>query len=237
MIENLHTLRGRDCEIAKGIILRQPKLSEIEELGEEKYSGMLAILVSSPFDMIAELDKLNIDFTKITSFQLFCVFYKLLDVKETKLLFGDLDFSKFRLIENNGKFELRFFDTVINEKIYKEIVDGVRTINALSPPQYTRVANEYTKQKMIELAYSEMELSKRRKPKSILKTLISRATNHPYFKYKLDEVWDMSVYAFYDALKSINIIENSNHLSIGAYSGNIDTSKINKKEFNWLREA
>ena len=57
------------------------------------------------------------------------------------------------------------------------------------------------------------------------------------FKYKLDEVWDMSVYAFYDALKSINIIENSNHLSIGAYSGNIDTSKINKKEFNWLREA
>lgn len=237
MIESLHTLRGRDYKITDGIILRQPKLSEIEELGEEKYTGMLAVLVSSPFDMIAELDKLNIDFTKITSYQLFCVFYQLLNIEETKLLFGDLDFSQFRLIENNGKFELRFKDIVINEKIYKDMVDSVRIINALSPPQYTRVANEYTKQKMIELAYSEMELAKRRKPKSILRTLISRATNHPYFKYRLDEVWDMTIYAFYDALKSINIIESSNHLTVGVYSGNIDISKINKKEFNWLREA
>jgi len=237
VIENLHILRGRDYEIVNGIVLRQPKLSEIEELGEEKYTGMLAILVSSPFDMIAELDKLKIDFTKITSYQLFCTFYHLLNIEETKLLFGDLDFSKFRLVKNGDRFELRLNDIVINEKVYKEMVDSVRVINALSPPQYTRVANEYTKQKMIELAYSELELAKRKKPKSILRTLISRATNHPYFKYRLDEVWDMSIYVFYDALKSINIIENSNHLNIGAYSGNIDISKINKKEFNWLREA
>ena len=165
MIENLHTLRGRDCEIAKGIILRQPKLSEIEELGEEKYSGMLAILVSSPFDMIAELDKLNIDFTKITSFQLFCVFYKLLDVKETKLLFGDLDFSKFRLIENNGKFELRFYDTVINEKIYKDNASAENTlikemmhslnINEFSTNAGTAKITEQTKETFIEDALIE----------------------------------------------------------------------------------
>jgi hypothetical protein len=47
----------------------------------------------------------------------------------------------------------------------------------------------------------------------------------------------MKIYAFYDAIASINIIENSNHLYMGAYSGNLDMSKINKSSFNWLREA
>ena len=107
----------------------------------------------------------------------------------------------------------------------------------LSPPKFTKVANDYTKQKMIEYAHNDLELAKRRKPKSILKTAISRITNHPYFKYRLDEVWDMKIYAFYDSVSSINIIENSNHLCIGAYSGNLDMSKINKNEFNWLREV
>ena len=73
--------------------------------------------------------------------------------------------------------------------------------------------------------------------RGILKTYISRATNHPYFKFNINDVWDMKIYAFYDAIASINIIENSNHLCMGAYSGNLDMSKINKSSFNWLREA
>lgn len=238
MIEGLSMLRGKNIEFANGMIMCQPTLGDIEQLTESKYMNMLSVFIASPFDMIAQLDEIGIDFTKITSYQLFCMMYKTLEKSQTKILFGDFDFVKLRIVDNDGKVELRNETTVINEDSFNEIVQAIRTINCLSPPKFKGVANEYTKMKMIEYAKSELELNKRRKskPKSVFKTLISRAVNHPYFKYKLEEIWDMKVYVFYDFLKSINIIENSNYLNMGAYSGNIDISKINKSELNWLRE-
>lgn len=239
MIESLSMLRGRDIKLSNGITIQQPTLGQIEELDEDKYMSMLSIFVSTPFDMIAQLHKMGVDFTKISSYQLFCSFYQLLELEETQILFGDLDFQKFKLVGNDNRIELHYKDIVINESVYNEIVDCLRLINSLSPPKFKGVANEYTKQKMIEDAEQELELAKRRgnKHKSALRTLVSRLSNHPYFKYRLDEVWDMKIYAFYDALKSVNIIESTNHLSVGAYSGNLDLSKINKNEFNWLREV
>jgi hypothetical protein len=238
VIENLSMLRGKNIEFANGMIMYQPTLGDIEQLTESKYMNMLGVFIASPFDMIAQLDEIGIDFTKITSYQLFCITYRTLEKSQTKILFGDFDFAKLRKVDNDGKVELRNETTVINEDLFNEIVQAIRTINCLSPPKFKGVANEYTKMKMIEYAKSELELYKRRKskPKSVFKTLISRAVNHPYFKYKLEEIWDMKVYVFYDFLKSINVIENSNYLNMGAYSGNIDISKINKSELNWLRE-
>lgn len=237
ILENLNMLRGRDIAICDGITIHQPSLGDIENLGEEKYFSTISTFTYTPFDIIAQLDEMGVDFTQITAYQLFIVMCQFLDFNITKVLFGDLDFSKFVRVDHEGKIELRYKDIVVNEKVYKDISDCIRKIHMIPPPQYTHVANEYTKQQMIELAYSELELAKRKKPKSFLKTYISRATNHPYFKYRLDEVWDLKTYAFFDAIKSISIVENSKNLSVGAYSGNLDLSKINKKEFNWLRET
>lgn len=242
-MNDLAMLRGKDCVISDNtsanIIIRQPSLGEIEELDESAYMNMLAVFVSSPFDMIAQLDDAGIDFTKITSYQLFCLTYETLKLNQTKIIFRDLDFSKLKrvMVRGTNKIELRSENIVIDENKYNSIAQTLRKINCLAPPKFKSVANEYTKQKMIEFAHSELEFAKRTKHKSVLKTLISRAVNHPYFKYRLDEIWDMKIYAFYDSLKSISVIENSNYLSMGAYSGNIDISKINKNDFNWLREV
>lgn len=239
MIQGLSLLRGKDIKINDDIYIRQPSLGEIEEHDEFKYMSMISNFVCSPFDMIAQLDKEGYDFTEITDFQLFCALCQNLNKDDTKILFGDLDFSSFRVFINEEKkqVELRNKNITITERTYKQIADTIRTIHSIPPPQFKGVADEYTKQKMIEYAYDELEFAKRSTPKSSLRTMISRATNHPYFKYKLNEVWDMKVYAFYDAIKSINIVESSNQLSMGAYSGNLDLSKINKNNFNWLREV
>lgn len=237
VLENLNMLRGRDIVICDGITIRQPTLGDIEELGEDEYFSMLTAFTCTPFDLIAQLDEMGIDFTQVTSYQLFVVMYKFIDTKASKYLFGDFDFSKLIRVDNDGKLELMYKDIVINEAVFNKIADCIRKLHMIPPPQYTQVANEYTKHQMIELAYSELEFNKRRKKKSFLKTYISRVTNHPYFKYRLDEVWDLKVYAFFDAVKSISIVESSCNLSMGAYSGNLDLSKINKQEFNWLRET
>lgn len=246
MIQDLNLLRGRDIKITDGLFLRQPSLGEIadykieeqdEGYGEFAYMSMLSTFICTPFDIIAQLDKEGYDFTEITSYQLFIAMREHINVKDTKILFGDFDFSKMRLVVNGNSVELRSDTVTINEAVYQNLADCVRTINSIPPPTFKGVNDEYTKRKMIEYAYDELEFAKRSKPKSILKTMVSRATNHPYFKYNLTDVWDMKVYAFYDAIKSINIVESSNQLSMGAYSGNLDLSKINKNEFNWLREV
>lgn len=198
---------------------------------------MITPFICTPFDMIAQLDKAGIDFTKITNYQLFAAMLQSIPQNESKILFGDTDFTKYQQITTGNGFVLTYENSVISESVYNTISNYLRKINNLAPPQYKEVGNEYTKQKMIEYAYDDLQLSKRKQYKSTLSTLISRATNHPYFKYKLDEVWGMKVFSFYDALNSIHIIEHSNHLYTGAYSGCLDFSKTNKKDFNWLRES
>lgn len=64
--------------------------------------------------------------------------------------------------------------------------------------------------------------------------MISKATNHPYFKYGINEVGDVKIYAFFDAIKEIGINENRRNLLTAIYSGNIDPSKINKRDLEWL---
>lgn len=236
-IDTLRALRGRDYKVADNITIRQPTIGEIEEFGEQRYTNLLTPFICTPFDMIAQLDKAGIDFTQITNYQLFAAMLPTILQNESKILFGDTDFTKYYQTETKNGFELVYNDSIISESVYNAISDYLRKINNLAPPQYKKVGNEYTKQKMIEYAYDDLQLAKRKKYKSTLSTLISRATNHPYFKYKLDEVWNMKVFAFYDALNSIHIIEHSNHLYAGAYSGCLDFSKINKKDFNWLRES
>jgi hypothetical protein len=238
MIETLSMLRGKDIKITDNITIHQPTLGEIEEYDEFAYMSMVSTFVCTPFDMIAQLDKEGYDFTKVTSFQLFCLLCRQLKQSETRILFGGLDFSSLRAVTNErNQIELRNKNVVITEKVYQDISDSVRAINSIPPPMFKGVADEHTKQKMIEYAYDELEFAKRRKPKSGLRTMVSRATNHPYFKYRLDEVWDMTVYSFYDAIKSIGIVEGTYQLNMGIYCGNVDMKKINKNNCNWLREA
>lgn len=238
MIETLSLLCGDDITITDGLIIRQPTLYDVKCYDEFKYMSMVSMFVCTPYDMIAQLDKQGYDFTEVTSFQIFCGLCHHLKPPETSILFGNLDFSELRPVINEEKrrIELTGRNVIITEDVYNQMADCIRTINSIPPPKFKGVADEYTKQKMIEYAYDDLELLKHKKPKSTLRTLVSRATNHPYFKYNLNEVWDMKLYAFYDAIQSINIVESSNQLSIGAYSGNLDLSKINKNNFNWLRE-
>lgn len=234
----LKIYRGEDFYVTKDITIRQPTLREICDYGEMEYYQLLHPFVASPFDMIAQLDKIGIDFTKITPYQLFCLLVTSIQQSESSILFGNTDFSKYRVIYNQqGDIELRYRDSVISESIYKIISNHIRKMNNLAPPKYTAVGNEYTKQKMIEYAYKDLKYASRRKVKSQLQGLISALVNHPNFKYGINEVWDIKICAFYDSVKRINIIENARNLYTGLYSGCIDLNKINKKEFDWMRSS
>lgn len=238
--DTLKLLFGEDYEITDHIKIRQPALNEIVKFGqphfgEKRYMNMLSVFVCSPFEMIAQLDMAGIDFTKISNYELFCSLVTSLPQSETAILFGETDFTKYKIINTDKGNQLMYKNSVISEPIYNLMANCLRKMNNLAEPKYKKVGNEETKRKMIEYAYTDLKNAKRRKYKSQLADMVSAATNHPFFKYGINEVKDMKIYAFFNSLKRINIIEHSHYLSTAVYSGSIDPSKINKKDFDWLR--
>lgn len=72
---------------------------------------------------------------------------------------------------------------------------------------------------------------------SFLLPMISALVNHPGFKYKTNELKEINIYQFMDSVKRLQIYENSTALLKGSYSGMVDTSKIDKKQFDWMRST
>ena len=60
--------------------------------------------------------------------------------------------------------------------------------------------------------------------------------NHAGFKYKRSELEEIGIVEFMDSVQRLQVYENATALMSGIYSGMVDASKIDKNEFNWLRE-
>jgi hypothetical protein len=54
--------------------------------------------------------------------------------------------------------------------------------------------------------------------------------------YTKDYVRNMGLYEFFDDVSRVQAIDSANHLLNGAYCGMADLSKVDKNEFNWMRE-
>ena len=71
---------------------------------------------------------------------------------------------------------------------------------------------------------------------STLLPLVSACVNHPGFKYKLQELREVGIYQFMDAVQRLQIYESSRALLQGSYSGFCDTSKVPQDNFNFMRD-
>lgn len=238
MAENsdLSIYRGKDIIITDHIKIHQPTIGQIEEYGEREYFSLVSTFIVTPFDMIAQLDKQGIDFTQISDFALFMGLLPCVPKEHSQILFGDTDFTEYRQVATENGIVLMSRESVISEPVYHILAKYMRKIHCIAPPKYDKVGNEATKQKLIEFAYEDLKYASRKPYKSQLQNLVSALVNHPYFKCNYYDVWDMPVFAFYDSLQRVGIVSNVMNLYQGIYSGNVDCSKINKKELDWTRQ-
>jgi len=51
------------------------------------------------------------------------------------------------------------------------------------------------------------------------------------------ELRHVNVCEFYDSVRRLQVYENTTALLKGSYSGMIDSSKIDKEQFNFMREV
>ena len=105
-------------------------------------------------------------------------------------------------------------------------------------PKVEKPTNKTAKKWMIQedKMNAIVEKAQNKKHTSALLPLVSTLVNHPGFKYKLEELKDVGIYQFMDSVKRIQIYESSIALTQGSYSGFCDVSKIDKKQFDFMRQ-
>lgn len=239
-IDELSVYFGEPFSINDKITIYQPTLGDIVEFGERKYYSMVHTLTCIPADMMSQLADMGIDYMEISDFDLFMLLTRGMTKENTYLLFGDLDLSTFEPYVNqlNGETVLYHAetDTIIDKLIHMKIVEYIRKIHNIPKPKSRRhAANKTTKKILIEQDRQRLKKAQTEPYKSQLKELISAMMRYPGFKYKKNELKECGLYEFMDTVQGAQIYVSTTSLLSGMYSGMIDTSKINKKEFNWMR--
>ena len=243
--DRLQMFFGEDYQVAEGIIISQPTIGEIMVFGEDKFNQVLNPFVVNPTSLRVALWQQGKDWTKMSDYELF---YQLIlqlqpTLNETSLIFGDLDFSKFNLYKRQNKVDGEVVEDIvllnheqkvlIDEEIYNHMSSYLRTMFNIFP-KVEKAKDKTTKEWMIEedIMNSKSQIER----KSNLLSMISFCLNHPGFKYKKNELKELGVVEFYDSVQRLLIYESTNALIKGIYSGFVDTSKIEKKEFDFMRE-
>jgi hypothetical protein len=236
-VDELQLYFGDDYIINDKIRITQPLVGKVVDYGEAKYFSMVHTLTAIPSDMKSSLWDMDLDWCEVDDFELFMMLVQTLTPDKTSILFGDLDFSKLRPFKNNQNGDIVLADKetglIIDKMIYLRIMSYLRKLHNLKP-KVEKAANKMTKKILIEEDRQRI-LTAREKPfKSYLLPLISSIKVKQ--GYTKDYVRNMGLYEFFDDIARAQIINNADHLLAGAYSGMMDMSKVNKSEFNWMRE-
>ena len=243
MNDELKIYRGEDFVVSKHIVIHQPSLSEICEYGERDYYSMVYQLTATPQSMKWQLWDIGIDYTEITPYKLFYnLIYKFYSQEKTSIIFGNLDFTKFKLMERKDDKSVFLCQIIDNELVeideftYNVIVDYLRSVHVIEKDEKIP-GNESTKMILIEDAREEYLKNQNKEYHSHLKNMISAMINCEGFKYNHSQVWDMKINAFMDSVRRISKIKNSNLLLQSGYSGfGINLKDIDQKQLDWLGE-
>lgn len=236
--DELQLYFGRDFTVTDTITIHQPTIGEIVDWGEMRYYSMVSTLCAIPSDMKSLLADMGIDYEEISDFQLFCLLSRNFPQEDTSILFGSLDFSAMQVVQEGEAFLLQSPDggVRIDEIIYLRIAGYLRKLHGFTP-KVEKAATRTVKKILIQLDRDKRRKSGGETVQSHLKPLISAMMRYPGFKYNLRELGRCGLYEFMDSINGAQVYVQSVALLQGAYSGMVDTSKIDKNNFNWMRDG
>lgn len=235
---------GEDYIINDKIIIHQPTIQDFIDNNESDIYAVIAPFTVNTTSYRVQLWDMGIDWNKISNQELFAMLIKTINSKYSKLIFGDLDFQCFKMYEKqteNG-IELTLYDNVhgieIDEDIRNKMCKYIQFMFNSFPVEEEFTSNKTLKRDLLNKDREKQLLKKReKKSSSSLLSMISFCLNHPGFKYKKNELKNVGIVEFMDSVQRLQIYESTHAILGGAYSGFMDTSKINKDEFNFMRDV
>lgn len=240
--DNLKMYFGDDYITKNGIVVRQPSLGDIIEVGEKNFYETLNVFVSNPTSFRLPLWNMGVDWCTITDFELFIILYQNINPEVCKLFLPKCPITEYKVYSE--QIDEDTAEPVLYNPESKSII---RNIDYLEISQYLRnMFNifpkvEYAKGKATResIIWEDEQNAKRKEDKkyvSTLQPLISSCVNHPGFKYKKSELKEVGICEFMDSVSRLQVYENTRALLTGSMSGFCDTSKISKENFNFMRD-
>lgn len=239
---------GEDYWVTDKIVIHQPTIQQIIDYGETEFWTVVSMLCANPTSMRLELWRNGIDWNKLSDFDLFIMLSNGLSQRSTGILFGDLDFTKFKEIKNQKDDEeisvlIYMPDPTIqiDESLYNRMVGYLRNMFDIHP-KVEKAKGKATKEAIIfeeelNLKIAAKKQKENKWKKSTLFPLISAAVNHPGFKYKKNELREIGIVEFMDSVKRLQIYESVTSLMTGMYMGMVDLKGMDlNKELNWTRD-
>ena len=241
--DELKIYRGEDYVVSNCIKILQPTLDEICDYGEREYYSMIYNITATPQSLKVQLWDMGIDYTTITPFELFYnILYKAYPKEKTSIIFGDLDFTRFQVMQRKDDESILLYQVIDNQPViideftYNVIMDYLRQVHIIHKDEKIP-ANNTTKMILIEDDREEYEKNKNKEYHSQLKNMVSAMINSEGFKYNHSEVWNMKINAFMDSVKRISKIKNADLLLQSGYSGfGVNLKEVSNKQIDWLGE-
>lgn len=185
--DKLKIFFGEPFEVNEYITIHQPSIGEILEFGEKKIFSTVVAFTGNTTMYRLQLWDLGVDWNKITNFDLFCMLVPNIPQSETSLLFGDLDFTKFKIYyktrapedipseydeEGNKRAEWELKpesvlydaenDYMIDEVLYLQIREYLREVFDQHPKdEFAR--GKFTKESMIEEERTKLMIAERKR--------------------------------------------------------------------------
>ena len=237
-IDKLALISGDPITICEGVVLLQPTLRQIKEYGEFEFFSTFWTMCSAPWDIPSTLDDMGIDFMEITEWELFQGIITGCSVEQTSLFFGELDFTQFsplsRLSED-GTEEVVLCNAVgieIDEAAYKKLIAYIGTTIGFQHSG-KKAGNKITKKLMIDDDRKRKEKDKDKEFESVLFDGILSMVNTEECKYDFNTIFDLTLYQYMKSFTQIQGKKAACALTQGSMSGFMDTSQIDKLEFQW----
>ena len=231
-------LGGMPVEICDGITIYQPTLGEIRDYGESKFFSTFMTFCSSPWDMPSMLDDMGVNFMEISEWELFRNISIGLSREQTKLVFGELDFSKFKqMVRTEGEQkDVVLYNPesgqIIDESAYNAFIPFVREAIGFEHSG-KKAGNEYTRRALIEDDRKTRKRNAKKPYESILFNGIISLVNTEECKYDYNTIFNLTLYQFTKSFTQVQGKKSACALLQGSMSGFCDTSKIPKVDFQW----
>lgn len=235
---------GDDYVVNDKITIHQPSIQDYITYGEENIQSVIYPFISNTTKCRLQLWNNGIDWNDITNQQLFSILIKSIDLEYSKLMFGDIDFHGFSFFteEKDGKESVILYNPIqdikIDEPTRIKMCKYIQYMFHTFPPEEEFTSSKTLKRDLINRDKQNLLAMKRDsslKPPSLL-SMISFYLNHPGSKYKKNELRNVGIVEFYDSVQRLQIYESTHAVINGSYSGFVDTSKIPKNEFNFMRD-
>lgn len=244
--------------ITDKITVHKPSIQDIIDYGngEDDFFFMLHIFIGNTTYYRVALWDNGIDWNELTDFQMWSSMVMDLDPSKTSILFGDLDFTKFKPYnitrpkseeesksENEDNEETTEFilydeenDIEINEITYFRFRNYLRYMFNIFPKIQTDIKGKRIKEEIIRSERIRIKRESENKSGSFLYPMISFCLNHPGFKYRKNELREMGIVEFMDSVYRLQTYERCRATLQGMMSGFVDGSKIKVEQYDFMKD-